>query len=98
MADDTFGQRLKDLRVKAGLTQDELAKRAGMHSRGVAKLEQGQREPAWATVQALAEALGVNCTAFEGTARETQQVREPRPLGRPRVRPTPKKPAKRRKK
>jgi transcriptional regulator with XRE-family HTH domain len=64
----TFGGRLKALREEKGLSQRELAERAGMNQFGVAKLEQGVREPTWATVQALARALGVRCTAFEGTA------------------------------
>lgn len=59
-----FGARLKALRAEAGLSQAELAEKAGMHQFGVAKLEQGQREPSWATVIALAKALGVDCTAF----------------------------------
>lgn len=64
----TFGERLKELREAAGLTQAALAERAGMNQFGVAKLEQGVREPAWATVQAICAALGVKCSAFEGTA------------------------------
>ena len=39
-----------------------------MNQFGVAKLEQGVREPTWATVQALARALGVDCTAFQENA------------------------------
>src|SRR5262245_12365043 len=64
MGGDSFASRLKRLREAAGLTQGELAERAGMNQFGIAKLEQGVREPTWATVQALAEALGVECTAF----------------------------------
>src|SRR3989442_261540 len=60
----TFAGRLKELREAAGLTQGQLADRAGMNQFGVAKLEQGVREPSWATVQALAPALGVAVTAF----------------------------------
>lgn len=63
-----FADALKRLRGDAGITQAELAARAGMHKIGVAKLEQGQREPSWATVQALAKALGVECTAFNTPA------------------------------
>jgi transcriptional regulator with XRE-family HTH domain len=64
---ETFAVKLKRLREAAGWSQAELAGRAGLNQFGVAKLEQGVREPAWATVQALARALGVNCTAFEET-------------------------------
>jgi transcriptional regulator with XRE-family HTH domain len=59
-----FAQRLKALREAAGLTQAQLAERAGLYSFSVAKLEQGVQEPTWPTVLALAQALGVNCLAF----------------------------------
>jgi DNA-binding XRE family transcriptional regulator len=59
-----FASRLKELREHVGLTQDELATRAGLYKFSVAKLEQGVREPVWSTVLALAKALGVNCLAF----------------------------------
>jgi len=61
-----FGARLKELREAAKLSQAQLAEQAGMNVFGIAKLEQGQREPSWATVQSLAKALGVDCTAFAG--------------------------------
>jgi transcriptional regulator with XRE-family HTH domain len=64
----TFAQRLKHLREAAGFSQPELARRAGMNRFGVAKLEQGVREPGWATVQALAKALGVTVLVFADDA------------------------------
>ena len=60
-----FGERLKAVREAAGLTQDQLAERAGLYKFSIAKLEQGVREPTWGTVQVLAKALGVDCTAFQ---------------------------------
>jgi transcriptional regulator with XRE-family HTH domain len=63
-----FHLRLKRLREAAGLTQGELAERAGMSKGGVANLEQGIRRPEWDTVQALAKALGVDCRAFQDDA------------------------------
>ena len=39
-----FARRLKELRETAGLTQDELAQRAGLYKFSVAKLEQGVRD------------------------------------------------------
>jgi transcriptional regulator with XRE-family HTH domain len=66
MADktDRFAARLKELREAAGLTQDQLAAKAGLHIMGIGKLEQGTRKPAWDTVVALSEALNVPCQAF----------------------------------
>jgi transcriptional regulator with XRE-family HTH domain len=59
-----FGPRLRELRSQAGVTQKELAERAGCNVFTVAKLERGAQEPAWPLVLALAQALGVNCLAF----------------------------------
>lgn len=60
----TFADRLKEQRGKAGLTQAALAEEAGITRQAVAHLEQGLREPSWATVQAIARALGVSCQEF----------------------------------
>jgi transcriptional regulator with XRE-family HTH domain len=79
----SFARRLRELRDAAGLTQAQLAEKAGLHRQGIAKLENGEREPAWGTVRALARALGVTCSAFESEEAETTEE-EPRPRGRPR--------------
>lgn len=60
-----FAFRLRELRKAAGLTQPELAERAGVSAKAIANLEQGIREPAWSSVLALAGALGVDCSAFQ---------------------------------
>ena len=77
-----FAARLKTLREIAGLTQNELAVRAGLYKFSIAKLEQGIREPTWATVLALCTALGVDCTAFDLRAGSVRRKKTPR--GRPR--------------
>ncbi len=84
MAQQTFAERLRQLREAAGLTQPQLAERAGMNRFGIAKLEQGVREPTWSTVQALARALGTSSQAFEGTAETSSEAAPKRPRGRPR--------------
>ena len=56
--DVTFGARLRRLREAAGLTQEELASRAGLSTRGIASLERGERKhPYPHTVRSLADAL-----------------------------------------
>lgn len=87
MVKETFGGRLKRLREEASLTQQELADRAEMHRLGVAKLERDERQPSWATVQALAAALGLGCSAFEGTSTPAEVEKPTRPKGRPRKQP-----------
>jgi transcriptional regulator with XRE-family HTH domain len=65
---DSFGPRLRELRLRARLTQKQLAAKAGLTETGVGYLERGLREPSWSTVVALAGALGVKCGAFQKPA------------------------------
>src|SRR5262245_23846559 len=76
-----FGSRLRGLREQAGLSQRELADKAGCNQFTVAKLERGAQEPAWPLVLALARALGTGCEAFDGEAPVSPP--EVRPRGRP---------------
>ncbi len=56
--DAPFGARLRRLREAAGLTQEELAERAGLTARGISDLERGARNhPYPHTVRSLADAL-----------------------------------------
>jgi transcriptional regulator with XRE-family HTH domain len=61
----TFGERLKALREAADMSQEALARAAGVSTSTVSKMEQRSIDPSWSTVQALARALGVDCRAFE---------------------------------
>ncbi|HEV2072350.1 MAG TPA: tetratricopeptide repeat protein [Thermomicrobiales bacterium] len=55
-----FGTVLRALRNRAGLTQEELAERAGLSVRGISDLERGvNRRPHGETVRLLADALGL---------------------------------------
>jgi transcriptional regulator with XRE-family HTH domain len=75
-----FAGRLKELREAAGLTQKELADLAGMSKDGISHLEQGRREPSWASVLAISGALQVSVEAF--TIEPRADLPEPR-RGRP---------------
>ena len=56
--DAPFGARLRRLREAAGLTQEELAQKAGLAARGISDLERGARNrPYPHTVRSLADAL-----------------------------------------
>src|SRR5690348_13918657 len=55
-----FGELLRRYRAAAGLSQEELAERAGLSARGIADLERGVRTvPYPRTVRQLAEVLGL---------------------------------------
>jgi transcriptional regulator with XRE-family HTH domain len=53
--------RLKQLRHAAGISQQELASRAGLSVSVVCQIEQGRRtDPRISTLKAVADALGVS--------------------------------------
>ena len=70
-----FAARLREARAAAKMTQHELAERSGIHRQAIAKLELGDRQPTWETVQALARALGVDCKVFETQSAEAEMRR-----------------------
>jgi transcriptional regulator with XRE-family HTH domain len=60
-ADAPFGEQLRRLREGAGLTQEELAAKAGLTAKAVSALERGERKrPYPHTVRSLADALGLS--------------------------------------
>jgi transcriptional regulator with XRE-family HTH domain len=64
---ESLGRRLKRLREAAGLSQQDLAVRAGLSVSVVSQIEQGKKtDPRMTTVLFLAEALGVNVEALTG--------------------------------
>src|SRR5579884_479746 len=74
----TFGDLLRRYRTAAGLTQEALAERAHLSTRGISDLERGVRRlPRLDTVQLLAEALGLGAAeraAFAAAARRLSEA------------------------
>lgn len=71
-----FGERLRELRKQAGMTQEKLARAADVSNATVFKLEtvEGQ-DPSWSTVVKLARALGVSVAEFDdGDAADAPEV------------------------
>jgi DNA-binding XRE family transcriptional regulator len=66
---DDFQLQLKALREKKGLTQTELAGKAGLSVQAISALEQGSRGPTWETVLKLAHAMGINIEDFRVDAK-----------------------------
>ena len=79
-----FGDLLVRLRAAAGLTQEQLAARAGLSTAAITALESGKRRaPRFTTIELLATALGLDAQhrqALVAAARDTSRgvVRDPR--------------------
>lgn len=56
---DTMGARIATLRKQAGLTQEELASRAGIQRTHLGRIEAGKYAVKLETLQAIATALGM---------------------------------------
>ena len=75
-AASTFGEWLRQYRLTAGLSQEELAELAGLSARGISDLERGyRRTPQRQTIELLARALGL---AAEDAAQWAATVRRAR--------------------
>lgn len=57
-AQRALGLALGELRRERGLTQEALSHASGVHLTWISAIENGRRNPSWATVRALVQALG----------------------------------------
>jgi len=62
--------RLRELRARRGLTQDQVAKRLGVHESAVSRWESGTRFPTGEDLVALAELFEVSTDDLLGRARQ----------------------------
>ena len=69
------GDALRELRSRADLNQEEFAHRAGLDRTYVSGIERGIRNPTVASLQRLAEALGVSLDVIFVEARKIAERR-----------------------
>lgn len=61
-----IANNVRNLREERGFTQLELAKKAGLNSNFLAKIERGESKPSGITITKLAKALGVKSSEILG--------------------------------
>ncbi len=61
-----IGEKLKAVRTRRLLTQDELAERAGVSQSTIANIERDNAEPQFRTIRKLAKALDIEPTKLLG--------------------------------
>ena len=60
----SFGNRVKELRLERGISQEELAFRSGLHRTYVSSTERGARNVSLVNIEKLAKALDVSISAL----------------------------------
>jgi len=55
-----FGNRVRELRIAQGLSQEVLAQKAGLHRTYIGGIERGERNVSLENIQKIAVALSVN--------------------------------------
>ena len=61
-----MGKTVRQIRQAKGLSQAEVAKRAGLSREYINKIEAGKYDPSLSTINALAAALGVTARRLMG--------------------------------
>jgi len=54
-----FGERVRELRLAIGLSQEALAFKSGIHRTYLGSIERGERNPSLKNIASIAKALGV---------------------------------------
>ncbi len=57
-----FGDRIRELRLAVGMTQEDLAERCGLFRTYMSRIETGKANPTLTMIHALADSLGVSVT------------------------------------
>ncbi len=55
-----FGQRVREERLKQGLSQESLAAKAGVHRTYVGMIERGEKNITLINIEKIAKALGIS--------------------------------------
>jgi transcriptional regulator with XRE-family HTH domain len=81
MGAEEFGEVLKELRAKAGLSQKALAEALDVDQATVSRWERGEREPWLSIVGPLARVLGVEVETLVNPPAPPARSRKPKPRG-----------------
>ena len=80
--DEVVRQRIRELRVERGLTQEQVCERAGISVDAVSRIEGGARVPTLETIERLAKAFAVTPATFMERAPAVSEPGYPWPLRR----------------
>lgn len=81
----TIGEKIKQARKKANLTQGELGKKLGVSAAMVAQYEKGVRNPKWETLRNIANALNVETGSLIGDWDDCSTNKDSISVDRPKI-------------
>jgi transcriptional regulator with XRE-family HTH domain len=67
-----FGQAVRDIRGRRGVSQERLADLSHMHRTYLGGIERGERNPSYANIRRIADALGVKVSELVRHAEEVE--------------------------
>ena len=74
---ELLGLKIKEIRKKRKLTQEQLAEKLGLDTGYISKLEVGRNFPAIGTLEKIAQVLGVKiCDLFQFTIEKDKDLKE----------------------
>lgn len=65
---EAFGLAVREARLSAGLSQEALAEKAGLHRNWISLIERGINPPALDSIFLVADALGTSAAVLLGAA------------------------------
>lgn len=69
-----IGERIKEIRIERGLTQEELASRAELSKGFISQMERNLTSPSISTLEDVLQVLGYELSTFFASAEEERQV------------------------
>ena len=69
-----IGEKIKDMRIELGLTQEELADRAELSKGFISQMERNITSPSISTLEDVLLALGSDLSSFFASEKEKTQV------------------------
>lgn len=79
----TLGQRIRELRVAQGYSQESFADKCGVHRTFMGTVERGESNLSFHNIARIAQTLGVSLSVLfanlEETAQKSATVKRPRP-------------------
>lgn len=73
---DTFADNVRAYRTHAGLTQEELAEKCGLHRTYIGRIEQKRENPTLGSADKIARALGIDFALFFVDTRDIERSDE----------------------